>query len=410
MDISTYLQNFKFNNSTTTESEQIQTEVGFVQRYINEFWTSQQRQANALHEVAYRACFKPQLPAFFINWLSKEGDIVYDPFTGRGTTIVEAALLNRQVISNDINPLSRIFTEARINIPTQAEIHERLDSIDFNSPPDTTSDRMFKISLDAFFHKRTEQELATLSKYLTEQKKQARENHADRWIRMVATNRLTGHSPGFFSVYTLPPNQAVSIKRQMLINEKRKQIPEYRDVKTLILKKSKQLLSKLSSQRIEQVNKIGNQAQFFTKDASQTFDIQANTVQLTVTSPPFLDVVQYSEDNWLRFLFNGIDAASVARKITTIRSPQEWAAMMSGVFHELYRITKSGGFVAFEVGEVRKGKIELDKLVVPLGVSAGFICEGIMINNQNFTKTANIWGISNNAQGTNTNRIVIFKK
>ena len=36
---------------------------------------------------------------------------------------------------------------------------------------------------------------------------------------MIALNRLTGHSPGFFSVYTLPPNQAVSVKAQKRINQ-----------------------------------------------------------------------------------------------------------------------------------------------------------------------------------------------
>src|SRR6266849_6618879 len=34
--------------------------------YEQEFWTSRQRQASSIHEVSYRACFKPQLPAFFI--------------------------------------------------------------------------------------------------------------------------------------------------------------------------------------------------------------------------------------------------------------------------------------------------------------------------------------------------------
>jgi hypothetical protein len=48
--------------------------------------------------------------------------------------------------------------------------------------------------------------------------------------------------------------------------------------------------------------------------------------------------------------------------------------------------------------------------VVPLGLNAGFDCEGIMINQQEFTKTANIWGVSNNKKGTNTNRIVMFCK
>lgn len=38
-----------------------------IPTYINEFWTSKQRQANSLHEISYRACFKPQLPRFFID-------------------------------------------------------------------------------------------------------------------------------------------------------------------------------------------------------------------------------------------------------------------------------------------------------------------------------------------------------
>jgi hypothetical protein len=83
---------------------------------------------------------------------------------------------------------------------------------------------------------------------------------------------------------------------------------------------------------------------------------------------------------------------------------------MFGVFRELHRITKPRGFVAFEVGEVRNKKIRLDEHVVPLGVKAGFTCIGIVINEQQFTKTSNIWGVDNNEKGTNSNRIVIFRK
>ena len=66
--------------------------------------------------------------------------------------------------------------------------------------------------------------------------------------------------------------------------------------------------------------------------------------------------------------------------------------------------------MAFEVGEVRRGKIKLEEVVAPLGISAGFACMAIAINAQKFTKTANIWGVSNNSMGTNTNRIVLFRK
>ena len=83
---------------------------------------------------------------------------------------------------------------------------------------------------------------------------------------------------------------------------------------------------------------------------------------------------------------------------------------MSAVFHELFRLTSPGGYVAFEVGEVRKRTIQLEEYVVSPGITAGFTCEGVLINQQTFTKTSNIWGVDNMASGTNTNRIVIFQK
>ena len=83
---------------------------------------------------------------------------------------------------------------------------------------------------------------------------------------------------------------------------------------------------------------------------------------------------------------------------------------MLGVFRELYRITKPRGFVAFEVGEVKNNSVRLDEHIAPLGIKVGFTCIGIMINDQKFTKTSNIWGINNNEKGTNSNRIVLFRK
>ena len=42
-----------------------------VPTLVNEFWTAKQRQAHSLHEISYRACFKPQLPRFFIERLTE---------------------------------------------------------------------------------------------------------------------------------------------------------------------------------------------------------------------------------------------------------------------------------------------------------------------------------------------------
>src|SRR6266705_4268506 len=94
--------------------------------FINEFWTSKQRAASSLHEISYRACFKPQLPRFFVERLTAENDTVYDPFLGRGTTMIEAALLGRRVVGCDVNPLSSILTAPRLRPPSVKDVRTRL--------------------------------------------------------------------------------------------------------------------------------------------------------------------------------------------------------------------------------------------------------------------------------------------
>ncbi|MDR2191926.1 MAG: DNA adenine methylase, partial [Endomicrobium sp.] len=362
------------------------------------------RQASCLHEISYRACFKPQLPRFFIELLTKEGDVVYDPFAGRGTTIIEAALLNRKVVSNDINPISEILSKARLAAPVFADVKKRLEEIPF--------DRNLKadIDLSMFYHKDTLSEILSLKKYLKDRQDGGNEDDLDRWIRMIATNRLTGHSKGFFSVYSMPPNQAVSQERQIKINEKLNHVPQYRNVKELILKKTETLIKDLSASDIAALKNASRDAKFLQSDAGYTPYICDNSVNLVVTSPPFLDIVQYAQDNWLRLWFNSIPKNETAAKITMSKNLNDWRKVMSKVFDELYRVIKYGGFVAFEVGEIKNGKIKLDEEILPIGIAAGFSCKAVIINKQEFTKTANIWGVKNNSKGTNTNRIVLFQK
>ena len=83
---------------------------------------------------------------------------------------------------------------------------------------------------------------------------------------------------------------------------------------------------------------------------------------------------------------------------------------MTAVFSNSIGCLRPGGHVAFEVGEVRSGKIKLEETVIRCGVDAGLEPLLILINDQKFTKTANCWGVDNNSKGTNTNRIVLFQK
>jgi DNA modification methylase len=365
--------------------------------FTNEFWTSKQRAASSLHEVSYRACFKPQLPRFFIERLTQPGDLVYDPFMGRGTTLLEAVLLGRQAAGCDINPLSDILLRPRLEAPSIEQVQRRLDEVksDYDGP--------LPEDFLVFYHPKTLRQICALREALRHSR-----SSVDRWILMVATNRLTGHSKGFFSVYTLPPNQAVSIQSQRRINEQRKQAPEARDVAALIRRKSRSLLSKVSACDRNMLFTWGPKSILMTGSCDETPAIPDESVTLVVTSPPFLDVVDYETDNWLRCWFNHVDPKSI--KLWMFKRVEEWSQRMTIVFHELNRVLKRDGFVAFEVGEVRNGKLRLEDFVIPAAEQAGLKPVLVLVNQQEFTKTSNCWGVSNMSKGTNTNRVVLLQK
>lgn len=390
-----------FGTATQVESLNLASGAA-VPVFLNEFWTAKQRAAHSLHEVSYRACFKPQLPRFFLERLTRPGDRVYDPFMGRGTTLIEAALHGRVPLGCDLNPLSRVLVRPRLEPPTLDAVAKRLGELDLTRAAAAPE------GLRVFYHPETLREIAALRAHLLERDRAGALDAVDRWIRMVAVNRLTGHSAGFFSVYTLPPNQATSIKAQRRINEKLKQTPPRRDVAKLILKKSRQLLKELTDAERAQLACVSGQAQLLTASADATPDLADGSVQLVVTSPPFLDIVDYRQDNWLRAWFCGVDAAAL--ELWQFKKLGQWQEAMTRVLRELRRVLAPGGHVAFEVGEVRKGNLELEQQVLAAGVDAGLEPVLVLINQQEFTKTANCWGVKNLELGTNTNRAVVFTK
>ncbi|MBL6453837.1 site-specific DNA-methyltransferase [Belnapia sp. T6] len=371
-------------------------EEGGIPYLVNEFWTSAQRQAHSIHEISYRACFKPQLPAFFITRLTEPGDWVFDPFMGRGTTPVEAALLRRRPAGSDVNPLSLVLTRPRLRPVPAERVAEALAAINWRK------DAIEAPELLAFYSEATLRRLSALRRWLLRHAPIGSEPDPTLdWIRMVALNRLTGHSAGFFSVYSLPPNQAVSVRSQLRINAARGQTPPDRDVAAIILKKTRSLLS-------DGMPPAAPEYRLSTAPADAVPVIPDGSVALVVTSPPFLDIVQYAEDNWLRCWFAGIDGAGVA--IARHRTEAAWQAMVRDCLAEMARILRPGGHVAFEVGEVRRGSVLLERLVWEAADGLPFRRLFVMVNRQAFTKTANCWGVRNNSGGTNTNRIILLQR
>jgi site-specific DNA-methyltransferase (cytosine-N4-specific) len=69
----------------------------------------------------YPARFIPQIPYVFIKLFTKQGDWILDPFCGCGTTNVEALLNNRNSIGNDLNPLAVLISKVKTTLLTDEE-------------------------------------------------------------------------------------------------------------------------------------------------------------------------------------------------------------------------------------------------------------------------------------------------
>ncbi len=77
----------------------------------------------------YPAKFFPELPRWIISRYSKCGEYVLDPFTGSGTTNLECSLLGRNSVGVDVDPFSRFLVKAKTTLLPDNEltvVHENL--------------------------------------------------------------------------------------------------------------------------------------------------------------------------------------------------------------------------------------------------------------------------------------------
>ncbi|MCB1173689.1 MAG: site-specific DNA-methyltransferase [Leptospiraceae bacterium] len=396
------------------KAEQQDAYSGRVPVYTGEFWTARQRQMHPLHySVSYRASFKPELPDFFIQRLLSNINgplVMLDPFGGRGTTILQANLRGHIGYYNDRNPVSGFLARARQHIPDLKQIEERLQQIKLDPTDDSLRTVADDERLLPFFHPGTLNEILQLRRELLQDKN--RKDAALQYIGLAALSRLHGHSGGFFSVYSFP-QISILPARQALSNQKRNQQPEYRPIRPRIWKK---ICADLSKPLPARYNSLAAQNAYWQDDARHLKQCPAGVVDLIVTSPPFLDKVNYYDDNWMRSWFLGREGQISKQDLTMTPHLDEWLRFMQSVMQEMGRVLKPGACAVIEVGEVvyRNSVIHLEKELagmLPLKVTGGHLeASEIFIHTQEFTKLANCWDVSNNSKGTNTNRCLVIRK
>ena len=97
----------------------------------------------------------PAIPRSAIREFTEEGDVVFDPFVGSGTTAVEAIYNNRSFVGVEINPLSVLITEiktANYNVEILEKVSANIiELIENDNEPVTEDEKPFCVNREHWF-------------------------------------------------------------------------------------------------------------------------------------------------------------------------------------------------------------------------------------------------------------------
>ncbi|WP_194904898.1 DNA methyltransferase [Catenulispora rubra] len=319
---------------------------------LPEFWRAAPRRwGHSLHSLcSYFAMFPPQLAHFFIDWLTQPGDAVYDPFAGRGTVCLEAALQGRLGYGSDANPMAVVLTQAKIHVPSRRALFARLSKLESGYASSTVSANDVPDTIAMLYSEQTLKQLNWLRNELD------RARDVDCFLIATILGMLHANhnksGPQGFSI-SMPNTFAMApgyVARY--IDEHRLQAPEV-DVFAM-------LRTRLARLDLPAVKLEAGRSWAHDATASPPPWLIRRRPKLIFTSPPYLQVIKYGKYNWVRLWFLGETSAAVDQKLMASASLQRYIEFMTSVSANLRRIVAEDGYACLVIGDVRRGDEDLN--------------------------------------------------
>lgn len=263
------------------------------------------RWGHSMHTMcSYQGMFPAKVAHYFIQRYSHRGDLIVDPFSGRGTVTLQARVEGRHAVSNDLNPLAYVLSRAKANPPTWSEVVTLLRRLETSYRQGDHTELDVPEDIRMLYHPHTLQQIYYLRNYLL-RKKSANWRQAD----FMLAGSLAGIMHGSFrrdgtSQYlsiSMPNTFSMSptyVKNYIKVNQL--EAPE-QDVFQC-------LRDKLARLYLDAIDGTAGRASM--RDASSLLRrgvIKPASVDLVITSPPYLQVVNYGTANWIRLWLLGLD-------------------------------------------------------------------------------------------------------
>lgn len=357
---------------------------------VKKWKDSTRKDYSTLHQLApYIGKMKPTMAKELIINFTKVGDTVWDPYVGSGTIALEAIIEGRNIICNDINPYAYTLTKAKINPPrniVQAKkkaekylkfVKNNTDDVELSKIPQWVKN---------FFHPKTLKETVLLSQLL-----KADNEH---FLHACLLGILHHQRPGFLSY---PASNLVPyLRTNKFPKSEYPEMYSYREI-------SPRLKSKLERvyKRFPDFN-YSLMRECYLKSATDFKDKEVE-IDSIITSPPYMNNLDYARDNRLRLWFLGIENFKPLDE--SIKNENLFSQLVTKTLEDLKCKLKSKGKLILVLGNKNKK----EKIVN--------IVENIIENVKGFSliykledKIPDIRRTRKNMKGTKKETILVYKK
>lgn len=314
---------------------------------------------NSVHTLhTFPGNFIPQIPAYLIQVLTKEGDIVYDPFCGSGTTGLEASRLKRYALQSDINRTALLVSEGKLlayhNPDMKQSLVELINELllsNFERYVFWSNDRVSEHEIIAnWFHDETYRQLLFLWNKI-----EGYSNRAERVVlEMLFSDTL------FACASTMGGLTSTGKKRRhhwgWVADNVRPKQPAKHDAIRIFRDKLIHAVDVMSAIKNPEEDKFS----VFRCD-SRAIALEESCVDNVITSPPYIGMIDYTLANRLHYQWMGWPIQEdreneIGARFKRFRKnlKQEYLSDMKLVAREISRVLRNGGNCAIVVGASRK--------------------------------------------------------
>lgn len=307
-----------------------------------------------LHTVApYIGKMRPEIAGWAIETVSKPGDLVYDPFCGSGTVLLEGWLKGRHTIGTDLNPYACLVSRAKLN-PYEHNGVEAVYKL-LNKYSASVDKIKLTINLETtpcwvrdFYNPETLIELLAWVKVLKE--------NNDEFALACLLSIAHHQRPGFLSY---PSSHTVPyLRTKKFPPSEFPELYEYRAVRPRLEKKILRVYNSLPSVDPSLTRNV------YQQDAS-TLNLDRK-IDAIITSPPYMGQLDYARDNRLRLYLMGIEEWSTLNKSIS-PSATRFVEQFSMCLNSWRKNLRHGGKLAIFVGTTTNTtKKRLDDIVIDL--------------------------------------------